>query len=203
MEEEFYLAVMACNDDWQVAGRRKGAARRGKQASNPKLDSNQESDCKPDKQKIINAMNELRGENFWMEWKDLLSERLLSSASGSSEQNGDVSLQHCVCYGLGHFASCVSARYQLAMLLLLLETLQIPVGSCCVYDPVFSEIECDALKELGFTVLTENEVHHTFIDIKRHLFCCQFLRIIFHTGGKASGLSTHPVLPDALWEGSV
>lgn len=148
---------MACNDDWQVAGRRKGAARRGKQASNSKLDSHQVSDCKPDKQKIINAMNELRGENFWMEWKDLLSEHLLSSASGSSEQNGDVSLQHCVCYGLGHFASCVSARYQLAMLLLLLETLQIPVGSCSVYDPVFSESECDALKELGFTVLTENE----------------------------------------------
>uniref|UniRef100_A0A8C2BIG9 SRR1 domain containing n=1 Tax=Cyprinus carpio TaxID=7962 RepID=A0A8C2BIG9_CYPCA len=135
---------MACNDEWQVAGRRKGASRRGKQASNPKLDPHQESACKPDKQKIINAMNELRGESFWMEWKDLLS-----SAPGS--------LQHCVCYGLGHFASCVSARYQLAMLLLLLETLQIPVGSCSVYDPVFSESECDALRELGFTVLTENE----------------------------------------------
>lgn len=59
---------MAC-DDWQVAGRRKGAARKGKQALNSKLDSQQVSDCKPDKQKIINAMNELRGENFWMEWK--------------------------------------------------------------------------------------------------------------------------------------
>lgn len=94
-----------------------------------------------------------------------------------------------MCYGLGNFASCVSARYQLAMLLLLLETLQvynfhlydmicpikhcifnaikfvmlsqIPVGSCSVYDPVFSASECDALKELGFTVLTENEVRHT------------------------------------------
>ncbi|XP_043103131.1 SRR1-like protein [Puntigrus tetrazona] len=145
---------MACNDDWQVAGRRKGAARRGKQASNLKQDSHQVSDCKPDKQKIINATNELRGEGFWMEWKDLLSERLLP---GSSEQNGKVSPQHCVCYGLGHFASCASARYQLAMLLLLLETLQIPAGRCSVYDPVFSESEREALEELGFTVLTENE----------------------------------------------
>uniref|UniRef100_A0A9J8CTS3 SRR1 domain containing n=2 Tax=Cyprinus carpio TaxID=7962 RepID=A0A9J8CTS3_CYPCA len=110
---------MACNDEWQVAGRRKGAARRGKQASNPKLDPHQVSACKPDKQKIINAMNELRGESFWMEWKDLLS-----SAPGS--------LQHCVCYGLGHFASCVSARYQLAMLLLLLETLQWAVVPCMI-----------------------------------------------------------------------
>ncbi|KAK7136341.1 hypothetical protein R3I94_014856 [Phoxinus phoxinus] len=106
---------------------------------------------------MTNAMNELRGENVWMEWRDLLSKRLLSNASGSSDLSGDVSLQHCVCYGLGNFASCVSARYQLAMLLLLLETLQIPVGSCSVYDPVFSASECDALKELGFTVLTENE----------------------------------------------
>ncbi|KAG1973315.1 SRR1-like protein [Pimephales promelas] len=96
--------------------------------------------------------NELRGENVWMEWRDLLSNRLLSNVL-----DGDASLQHCVCYGLGNFASCVSARYQLAMLLLLLETLQIPVSSCSVYDPVFSESECDALKELGFTVLTENE----------------------------------------------
>lgn len=82
---------------------------------------------------------------------------------------------------------------------------QIPVGSCSVYDPVFSESECDALRELGFTVLTENEVHtsHIYWREQRHLLCCPFLSSIFVTGGKASGLSTHPVLPDALWEGSV
>lgn len=56
---------------------------------------------------------------------DLLSKHLLTNASGSSDLNGDAPLQHCVCYGLGHFASCVSSRYQLAMLLLLLETLQV------------------------------------------------------------------------------
>lgn len=31
----------------------------------------------------------------------------------------------CVCYGLGTFSSCVSARYQLAMLLLLLDAGQV------------------------------------------------------------------------------
>lgn len=31
----------------------------------------------------------------------------------------------CVCYGLGSFSSCVSARYQLAMLLLLLDAGQV------------------------------------------------------------------------------
>nr|XP_055023546.1 SRR1-like protein [Misgurnus anguillicaudatus] len=147
---------MACNDDWQMPGRRKGAGRKGKHSSNTKTDSHRVSDCQVDTQRIINAMNELRGENFWLEWKDLLSKRLLSSASVSTE-NEAVSLRHCVCYGLGNFGSCVSARYQLAMLLLLLETLQIPVDSCCVYDPVFTVSECNALRELGFIVLTENE----------------------------------------------
>lgn len=31
----------------------------------------------------------------------------------------------CVCYGLGSFSSCVAARYQLAMLLLLLDAGQV------------------------------------------------------------------------------
>lgn len=31
----------------------------------------------------------------------------------------------CVCYGLGSFSSCVSARYQLALLLLLLDAGQV------------------------------------------------------------------------------
>ncbi|TRY60555.1 hypothetical protein DNTS_026970 [Danionella cerebrum] len=137
---------MAC-EEWQVAGRRKKAAKRGKQALNP--NSYQVSLCKTDEQKIRNAMNELRVETFWMEWKDILSDHLLPNTDGP--------LKNCVCYGLGPFASCVSSRYQLAMLLLLLETLQIPMSNCCVYDPVFSPSECDSLKELGFTVLTENE----------------------------------------------
>ncbi|XP_056585865.1 SRR1-like protein isoform X2 [Triplophysa dalaica] len=148
------FAGMACNDDWQVAGRRKGASRRIKHL---KTDSRQVSECQVDKQRTINAMNELRGEDFWLQWRDVLSEHLLSSASVSSKKNEDVYLKHCVCYGLGNFASCISARYQLAMLLLLLETLQIPAGSCCVYDPAFSVSECNALRELGFNVLTENE----------------------------------------------
>uniref|UniRef100_A0A672LK82 Uncharacterized protein n=1 Tax=Sinocyclocheilus grahami TaxID=75366 RepID=A0A672LK82_SINGR len=106
---------------WQVAGCRKGAARRGKQASNPKLDS------------YLGHVQAQTGENFWMEWKLFIS---------------------LVC--LGHFASCESARYQLSML------------SCD--DPVFSESACDALKELGFTVLTENEVH-TSTDLTSYCWC--------------------------------
>ncbi|KAM3611207.1 uncharacterized protein V6R79_014901 [Siganus canaliculatus] len=76
------------------------------------------------------------------------------------ESSGDASLcqqLECVCYGLGSFSTCVSARYQLAMLLLLLDAGQIPTKDCFVYDPVFSSGEEDVLRELGLTVLTENE----------------------------------------------
>ncbi|XP_054629930.1 SRR1-like protein isoform X2 [Dunckerocampus dactyliophorus] len=63
----------------------------------------------------------------------------------------------CVCYGLGTFSSCVSARYQLAMMLLLLDAGKIPLKDCFVFDPAFSPGEKDVLRVLGLTVLTENE----------------------------------------------
>nr|XP_056715100.1 SRR1-like protein [Euleptes europaea] len=63
----------------------------------------------------------------------------------------------CVCYGLGNFASCVKARFQLAFLLLLLKELQIPEEWCCVFDPAFSELEREALHRLGLSVLPQNE----------------------------------------------
>uniref|UniRef100_A0A8C8S4C3 SRR1 domain containing n=1 Tax=Pelusios castaneus TaxID=367368 RepID=A0A8C8S4C3_9SAUR len=68
----------------------------------------------------------------------------------------------CVCYGIGNFSSCVISRYQLAFLLLLLETLQIPKTQCYISDPLFSELEIGVLNDLGVTVVLENEEgkHH-------------------------------------------
>lgn len=58
-------------------------------------------------------------------WKPPLS-RQDAEVSTEEGRDGRVSLQLvCVCYGLGSFSSCVSARYQLAMLLLLLEALRV------------------------------------------------------------------------------
>ncbi|XP_030642061.1 SRR1-like protein isoform X2 [Chanos chanos] len=146
--------------EWQVARRRKGAARREKPASTIQQHSPHAADSHRDKERIKDAMNELRGEDFWLEWKELLKSCLSACAFGSSEDGGGVVSEtqlDCVCYGLGSFSTCVSARYQLAMLLMLLDTLQIPVGRCCVYDPVFSVSECETLRDLGLSVLTENE----------------------------------------------
>ncbi|XP_068594681.1 SRR1-like protein [Brachionichthys hirsutus] len=161
-------------EEWQVVRQRKGAARNKK---TPKLSSNvtccpEPLDVRKTVERIRCTVSELRCEEFWQEWKEPLlvagsaavSEPLgRRNTEGLTDQLGlitDQSLgQHleCVCYGLGPFSSCVSARYQLAMLLLLLDAGQIPLKDCSVYDPVFTSGERDVLKALGVTVLTENE----------------------------------------------
>ncbi|XP_069788972.1 SRR1-like protein isoform X2 [Narcine bancroftii] len=62
-----------------------------------------------------------------------------------------------VCYGIGNFSNSVSSRYQLALLFLLLETLQISQLSCLLFDPLFTEWEKRFLKDCGLVVIEENE----------------------------------------------
>ncbi|XP_040898739.1 SRR1-like protein [Toxotes jaculatrix] len=161
-------------EEWQVARRRKGAARKSKslQVSSASTCCQEQLDIGKTVKRIRDTVSELRCEEFWQEWKEQLL--VAGSASLSKppenkdtedptdqlEKRGEGRLSQqleCVCYGLGSFSSCVSARYQLAMLLLLLDAGQIPLKDCSVYDPAFSTGERDALKELGLTVLTENE----------------------------------------------
>ncbi|XP_006890579.1 PREDICTED: SRR1-like protein [Elephantulus edwardii] len=78
------------------------------------------------------------------------------SVPGETPASGSC-LWKCVCYGLGNFATCVIARNQLAFLLLLMEKCQIPRSRCCLYDPVFSQLEIAVLNALGMAVLGENE----------------------------------------------
>ncbi|XP_023149953.1 SRR1-like protein [Amphiprion ocellaris] len=156
-------------DQWQVARRRKGAAKKSKplQVSSASTCCQEELDIGKTVKRIRDTVSELRCEEFWQEWK----EQLLVAASVSTpteDKDTEVQLEtasehrscqqlECVCYGLGSFSSCVAARYQLAMLLLLLDAGQIPLKDCSVYDPAFSSAEKDVLRELGLTVLTENE----------------------------------------------
>ncbi|XP_061117193.1 SRR1-like protein isoform X2 [Conger conger] len=151
--------------EWQRARRRKGAARREKQCQADGRDFGNAEDKSRIQRRIAETVAELRGEEFWLEWKELLSRFLASEITGTSENKGtlenDSSLRSCgldcVCYGLGSFSACVSARYQLAMLILLLDTLRVPPVQCSMFDPVFTPAECEVLQALGFTVLTENE----------------------------------------------
>ncbi|KAG2471389.1 SRR1L protein, partial [Polypterus senegalus] len=64
----------------------------------------------------------------------------------------------CVCYGLGSFSSSHSSLYQLALLLLILDLLQIPTQRCFIYDPMFSPEDISILEGYRMNVLPENEI---------------------------------------------
>lgn len=78
-------------------------------------------------------------------------------AKGSSEMEREASggIRLIVCYGLGNFSSCVTARFQLA-LLILLNSLVSP-ENCCLYDPSFTDVENEVLEELGYSLIQKNE----------------------------------------------
>ncbi|XP_029572708.1 SRR1-like protein isoform X2 [Salmo trutta] len=148
-------------EEWQVARRRKGAGRKGKIPHTARHEPGHADAVDTDrtKQRITETMAELRCADFWLEWRDRLTAVAKADfpevggdpAAGADPgpEGGDRArelpsgTQECVCYGLGSFSSCVTARYQLAMLLLILESLKIPMERCSVYDPVFSSGEME------------------------------------------------------------
>lgn len=147
-------------EEWQVARRRKrgaGASKTPRAGSAP-WSSQEPLDVSKTLRRIRDTVSELRCEEFWPQWKEriLVATSALLSPPKDNLSDGSVPLE-CVCYGLGPFSSSMSARYQLAMLLLLLDAAQISLENCCVYDPVFTPGERKVLAELGVTVLTENE----------------------------------------------
>ncbi|XP_078083505.1 SRR1-like protein isoform X2 [Mustelus asterias] len=127
-------------------------------------------------QRIQETVEELRNSEFWT---DCYVQRVVNiyhtaplaspSISFPSEEAPESleykkdNVDHCrttldtVCYGIGNFSSSVTSRYQLALLLLLLETLQIPRDGCLLFDPLFTEWEKRFLKDCGMVVLKDNE----------------------------------------------
>ncbi|KAG7280912.1 hypothetical protein CRUP_009199 [Coryphaenoides rupestris] len=139
------------SEEWQTARRKRSTSRRSKahkQQASPTCQDHacgqEEFNTKKTLLRIRETMSELKCEDFWLDWKKLLvvSQCSVTASARPSPDDGTaeppVDQQEesdagttdppggleCVCYGLGPFSSCVSARYQLAMLLLLLETLQ-------------------------------------------------------------------------------
>lgn len=64
------------------------------------------------------------------------------------------SISSILCYGLGNFTSSVTSRYQLALLQLFKEFFQVEIY---LYDPIFSDIEVNFLKQFNLIVINENE----------------------------------------------
>jgi len=58
------------------------------------------------------------------------------------------------CFGLGHLAECVTARYQLAALILMKKLLNI--SEVNISDPIFHKEEIDILKKLNLSVVEKN-----------------------------------------------
>lgn len=164
--------MSAESEEWQVAGRRKGKTEKNRlKVPLKSLNTQEHLDVDKTVKRLRQTVSELRCESLYEKWKD----ELLQAASDVRHQtienkmkDSQMSADHsrnccspgqmqCVCYGLGTFSSCVSARYQLAMLLLLLDAAQIELSDCFIYDPVFSSGEKTVLTKIGLTVLTENE----------------------------------------------
>ncbi|XP_041349563.1 2-(3-amino-3-carboxypropyl)histidine synthase subunit 1-like isoform X2 [Gigantopelta aegis] len=84
---------------------------------------------------------------------------LLKKTSPTLSQQGCESVCHIqfVSYGIGHFSSCIIARYQLCLILAVREQLEIPESCCFVYDPVFTAVEKQALEKLNFNIISQNE----------------------------------------------
>ncbi|XP_051923844.1 SRR1-like protein isoform X2 [Hippocampus zosterae] len=115
--------------EWQVQRRRKGASRNFKSLQMSPALCNEPLDVGKTLKRIKEIVDEMRCEGFWKEWKEQmlaavsLNQKDTESSSGQLHESLDakISSLECVCYGLGTFSSCVSARYQLAIMLLLLD----------------------------------------------------------------------------------
>ncbi|KAK1893210.1 SRR1-like protein [Dissostichus eleginoides] len=136
-------------EQWQVARRRKGAARKSKplQVSSNSRCCQEPLDIGKTVKRIRDTVSELRCEEFWPQWKVQLLVALGSVELSIPQEDRDPKA----------LQKMASSRFQLAMLLLLLDAGQIPLKDCFIYDPAFSSGERDVLMQLGLTVLTENE----------------------------------------------
>ncbi|XP_043519656.1 SRR1-like protein isoform X1 [Frieseomelitta varia] len=96
--------------------------------------------------KLLEAETEVRNSSFADNVFYYLKDSLTSLNSSD--------ISDILCYGLGHFSSHRSSKYQLALLLSLKKHYNSQIH---IYDPVFSSEEIKFLKWLDFNVITINE----------------------------------------------
>ncbi|KAF8781424.1 SRR1-like protein [Argiope bruennichi] len=121
-----------------------------------------------DEKKFESMVEDVRNSNFFMNFKENMLcalKNLDRNVESDSHENfiqnvetlsmNNNKMLDIVCYGLGNFASCLAARYQLAFLINLKKIL-LP-RNICIFDPMFSYEEKRVLKNFGLTVLKENE----------------------------------------------
>ncbi|XP_059844027.1 SRR1-like protein isoform X2 [Hypanus sabinus] len=177
---------MSADGEWKIVSKKKGMKKRRGDVKERNIAQGIEdlsvSEGGRIQRKIRETIEELQSSEFWSVCRETVQKVTnkyrtapLATSSGLDvgvaeflEYKHD-NLDHCqttlefVCYGIGSFSTSVSSRYQLALLFLLLETLQIPRFSCLLFDPLFTEWEKRFLKDCGLVVIKENE------EGKRHV----------------------------------
>lgn len=104
-------------------------------------------------EKVARAIDELETSQYLREIK-----QAFLAANGSSPR-----ICAIICYGIGSFDECVTARLQLALCVSLQEWLD--CDQVFIYDPVFSADEQAFLRDhLQFTVIAENEECKRVVD---------------------------------------
>lgn len=127
--------------------------------------SNEETDLKIPQIENANKTFSIRFES-----SQASSSFLLSSGEAVSSRIDRVdgfveNANHCkeldglelVIYGIGNYAECLIARYQLALMLALRNALKLPQARLLVFDPRLSNIEKSVINELGLSLISHNE----------------------------------------------
>lgn len=123
------------------------------------------------RRRLEQCRSELLSDEYWDIFRGCIQTAMLSNGNGTPQNNdhehsssqsdntkpGPQIFEELICYGIGSFGSCLIAKYQLALFLILRDELEIGSSQCKVYDPILTEIEKGILVDLGCTVLEENE----------------------------------------------
>ncbi|GAB1597987.1 SRR1-like protein [Argonauta hians] len=62
-----------------------------------------------------------------------------------------------VTYGIGNFAECKIAQYQLALMMVIFDLLKLTSYQCYTYDPVWSDVEKSVIQSIGSSLISKNE----------------------------------------------
>ena len=112
--------------------------------------------------KIDEAKMELYSSDLYTSCKNLLAENLhinidVKPTAENKSKGRPSDIKELVCYGIGNFSSCVIARYQLALFLLLKELFKLESECCWLYDPILTADEKAMAQGSNLTLIETNE----------------------------------------------
>ncbi len=166
--------------DFQVVHRKRGRKNISKKTSvEQKVSQNAEPLTEEDRARILlkidEAKTELGSSEFYGSFRILLFEHLhikvdqkASVKDGSDPSPSDI--KEIVCYGIGNFSSCVIARYQLALYLLIKDLFGVEFECAWLYDPILTPDEITMTEGLKLKLIDTNEEGKRCVNTKTIFF---------------------------------